>query len=188
IGTKNVAEEPTENNVATLVVVSTHKAVNPTNVKGASKQIAEMVVQSMTGKSETKNVAVRYGNALGSRARVIPLIKKQQEAGGTGTVTDPEMTRYFMTIPEASRLVIQAGTLAQGGEIFVLDMGEPVKIVDLAKNLIKLSDNTEDEIKIEYTGIRPGEKMYEELLGEDEILPGEVYDKIYVGRLKIGRA
>src|SRR5699024_7220892 len=108
--------------------------------------------------------------------------KKQIEAGGPVTVTDPEMTRYFMTIPEASRLVIQAGTLAKGGEIFVLDMGEPVKIVDLAKNLIHLSDYTEDDIKIEFTGIRPGEKMYEELLGKEEILPGEVFEKIYIGR------
>jgi len=182
VGTKNVAEAAAEGNVKTFVLVSTDKAVNPTNVMGASKRIAEMVVQSMNGQSNTNFVAVRFGNVLGSRGSVIPLFKKQIEAGGPVTVTDPEMTRYFMTIPEASRLVIQAGTLAKGGEIFVLDMGEPVKIVDLAKNLIKLSDNTEDDIKIEYTGIRPGEKMYEELLGAEEILPGEVYEKIYVGR------
>src|SRR5699024_328933 len=125
---------------------------------------------------------VRFGNVLGRRGSVIPLCKKQIEAGGPVSVTDPELTRYFMTIPEAHRLDILAGTLAQSGEIFVLDMGERVTIVDLAKNLIKLSDQTEDENKIEYTGIRPVEKMYEELLGEDEILPGEVYDKIYVGR------
>jgi len=182
VGTKNVAEAAAEGNVKTFVLVSTDKAVNPTNVMGASKRIAEMVVQSMNGQSNTNFVAVRFGNVLGSRGSVIPLFKKQIEAGGPVTVTDPEMTRYCMTIPEASRLVIQAGTLAKGGEIFVLDMGEPVKIVDLAKNLIKLSDNTEDDIKIEYTGIRPGEKMYEELLGAEEILPGEVYEKIYVGR------
>ena len=182
IGTKNVAEAAAEFKVKTFVLVSTDKAVNPTNVMGASKRIAEMVVQSMNGQSETNFVAVRFGNVLGSRGSVIPLFKKQIEAGGPITVTDPEMTRYFMTIPEASRLVIQAGVLARGGEIFVLDMGEPVKIVDLARNLIKLSDHTEDDIKIEFTGIRPGEKMYEELLGEEEILPGEVYEKIYIGR------
>lgn len=182
IGTRNVAEAAAEFNVKTFVLVSTDKAVNPTNVMGASKRIAEMIVQSMNGQNETNFVAVRFGNVLGSRGSVIPLFKKQIEAGGPVTVTDPEMTRYFMTIPEASRLVIQAGILARGGEIFVLDMGEPVKIVDLARNLIKLSDHTEDEIQIEFTGIRPGEKMYEELLGEEEILPGEVYEKIYIGR------
>ncbi|WP_280770605.1 nucleoside-diphosphate sugar epimerase/dehydratase [Salipaludibacillus daqingensis] len=182
IGTKNVAEAAHEAGVYAFVMVSTDKAVNPTSVMGATKRIAEMIVQHMNMISETKFVAVRFGNVLGSRGSVIPLFKKQIEAGGPVTVTDPEMTRYFMTIPEASRLVLQAGSIAEGGETFVLDMGEPVKIVDLAKNLIRLSGYKPDEIEIRYSGMRPGEKLFEELLGEDEVHKEQIYPMIYRGK------
>src|SRR5699024_11189741 len=183
IGTKNTAEAACENGASKFVIVSTKKAVNPPNVMGATKRVAEMVVQSLNDEyPSTTLVAVRFGNVLGSRGSVIPKFKKQIEAGGPITITDERMTRYFMTIPEASRLVIQAGALAQGGEVFVLDMGEPVKIIDLAKNMIKLSGYSEDDIVIKTTGIRPGEKLYEELLNKDEIHPEQVYEKIYIGR------
>ncbi len=182
IGTKNVAEAADTFGIETFVLVSSDKAVNPTNVMGSTKRMAEMVIQQLNKHSKTKFVAVRFGNVLGSRGSVIPLFKKQIQAGGPVTVTHPEMTRYFMTIPEASRLVLQAGALAQGGEIFVLDMGEPVKIVDLAKNLIQLSGYTIEEIGIEYSGIRPGEKMYEELLGKNEVHNQQVFPKIYRGK------
>ena len=182
IGTMNVAKAASWHSVETFVMISTDKAVNPTSVMGATKKLAEMVIQDMDKNSNTKFVAVRFGNVLGSRGSVIPLFKKQIEKGGPVTVTDPEMVRYFMTIPEASRLVIQAGALAKGGEIFVLDMGEPVKIVDLAKNLILLSGNSVDEIGIEFTGMRPGEKLFEELLKEDEVHDEQIYPKIYIGK------
>ncbi len=182
IGTKNVAEAADWCGVHTFVMVSTDKAVNPTSVMGATKKLAEMIVQSMGKTSKTKFVAVRFGNVLGSRGSVIPLFKRQIAKGGPITVTHPDMVRYFMTIPEASRLVIQAGALAQGGEIFVLDMGDPVKIVDLAKNLIKLSGYSVDEIGIEFSGMRPGEKLFEELLKDDEVHDTQIYPNIYVGK------
>ncbi|MEG0618600.1 MAG: polysaccharide biosynthesis protein, partial [Bacilli bacterium] len=182
-GTKNVAEAALANDVKSFVMISTDKAVNPPNVMGATKRVAEMIVTGLNGKGTTKFSAVRFGNVLGSRGSVVPLFKEQVEKGGPLTVTDMRMTRYFMTIPEASRLVIQSGALANGGEIFILDMGEPVKIVDLAKKIIKLSGYTEEEIGIVESGIRPGEKLYEVLLVDKEVSKEQVHEKIFVGNV-----
>lgn len=182
-GTKNVAEAAKASNVKNFVMISTDKANNPPNVMGATKRIAEMIVTSLNESGQTKFSAVRFGNVLGSRGSVIPVFREQIAKGGPITVTDFRMTRYFMTIPEASRLVIQSGALAKGGEIFVLDMSEPVKIVELAKNMVRLSGYAEDEIEIVETGIRPGEKLYEELLLDKERNDEEVYDKIFVGNI-----
>ena len=183
MGTYCVAQAASMCGTHTFVLVSTDKAVNPTSVMGASKRIAEMIIQYMDGRSRTKFVAVRFGNVLGSRGSVVPLFKKQIAAGGPVTVTDERMIRYFMTIPEAVQLIIQAGALGKGGEIFVLDMGEPVKIMDLAKTLIKLSGFEPGvDIPIKVTGMRPGEKLYEELLTAGEGTTATTNERIFVAR------
>ncbi|MEG3251040.1 nucleoside-diphosphate sugar epimerase/dehydratase [Streptococcus suis] len=182
-GTKTVAEVAKTAKVAKFVMVSTDKAVNPPNVMGATKRVAEMIVTGLNEPGQTQFAAVRFGNVLGSRGSVVPLFKEQIRKGGPVTVTDFRMTRYFMTIPEASRLVIQAGHLAKGGEIFVLDMGEPVQILELARKVILLTGHTEEEIGIVESGIRPGEKLYEELLSTEERVSEQIHEKIFVGRV-----
>ena len=182
-GTLNVARAADKYNAQKFILISTDKAVNPTNVMGATKRLCEMIVQTYNKRSQTEYVAVRFGNVLGSNGSVIPIFKRQIKEGGPVTVTHPDIIRYFMTIPEAVSLVLQAGAYAKGGEIFILDMGEPVRIDDMAKNLIKLSGYEPDvDIKIEYTGLRPGEKLYEELLMEEEGLQDTPNHMIHIGK------
>ena len=183
VGTFNTVEFANNFGVEKFVLISTDKAVNPTNIMGATKRMCEMIVQAFNKVSNTEYVAVRFGNVLGSNGSVIPLFKKQIAEGGPVTLTHKEITRYFMTIPEASQLVLQAGAYAEGGEIFVLDMGKPVRIYDLAENLIKLSGyEPHKDIKIEVTGLRPGEKLYEELLMNEEGLTETKHEKIFIGK------
>jgi FlaA1/EpsC-like NDP-sugar epimerase len=181
-GTMNIAKEAGINGVRRMVLISTDKAVRPTNIMGASKRICEMVIQYMNHHFDTEYVAVRFGNVLGSNGSVVPLFRKQIEEGGPVTVTHPDIIRYFMTIPEAVSLVLEAGAYAKGGEIFILDMGEPVKILDLAENMIRLSGLTpREDIEIKFTGLRPGEKLYEELLINEENKKKTDNKRIFIG-------
>jgi FlaA1/EpsC-like NDP-sugar epimerase len=181
LGTKNLAEVSKKSGVERFVFISTDKAVNPTSVMGASKRIAEMVIGDLAEENGTSFIVVRFGNVLGSRGSVVPIFKRQISRGGPITITHPDMIRYFMTVPEAVQLVIQAGSMGNGGEIFVLDMGEPVRIVDLAKDLIKLSGlEPEIDIDIEFVGVRPGEKLYEELFTENESLDATKNERIFL--------
>jgi FlaA1/EpsC-like NDP-sugar epimerase len=179
LGTKNLVDIADQYGVEKFVLISTDKAVNPTNIMGATKRVAEMYAQSREAISDTNFVTTRFGNVLGSNGSVIPLFKKQIEEGGPLTVTDPEVTRYFMTIPEAVQLVLEAGAMGNGGEIFVFDMGKSIKILDLARNMVKLMGlELDKDIEIKFTGLRPGEKLYEELLTSDENTTATHHPKI----------
>jgi FlaA1/EpsC-like NDP-sugar epimerase len=183
IGTKNLVEAAHNSKVERFVMISTDKAVNPTSIMGATKRVAEKVLKSFAKKSSTRFVAVRFGNVLGSRGSVIPLFKNQIENGGPITITHPKMIRYFMTIPEASKLVVQAGAYGKGGEVFILDMGDPVRILDLAEDLVRLSGlEVGKDIEIKFTGIRPGEKLFEELLTASEGITATRNRKIFIAR------
>src|SRR5262249_10861925 len=184
-GTRKLADASVRHGVERFVMVSTDKAVNPTSIMGVSKRIAEIYVQSLSHTGRTQFVTVRFGNVLGSAGSVVPIFREQIAAGGPVRVPHPEMKRYFMTIPEACQLVMQAGAMGRGGEIFVLDMGEPVKIVELARDLIRLSGmNPDRDIEIVFTGVRPGEKLFEELAVDEENVDKTKHPKIFVGRFR----
>ncbi|WP_431259103.1 UDP-N-acetylglucosamine 4,6-dehydratase family protein [Roseateles chitinivorans] len=185
LGTYQACTAAAESGAERFVMISTDKAVNPTNVMGATKRAAELVISHMAGQGHaTRFMAVRFGNVLGSSGSVIPKFKEQIAKGGPVTVTHPEITRYFMTIPEAARLVVQAGAIGDSGQVFVLDMGEPVKIVDLAQTMIRMSGKDQREIKIEFSGLRPGEKLYEELLVDNERTVASVREGIRIAQLR----